>query len=62
MDTQTRFEILPIDSIREDEHQPRKNFGTDGDKNRLLLSLKEIGMQQPITVKPDGKGECVERA
>lgn len=46
---------LPIDQIHEDVNQPRKNFGTEGDKNRLLLSLREIGLQQPITVKKKGQ-------
>lgn len=50
---------LPIDQVQEDVHQPRKSFGTDGDKNRLLLSLKEVGMQQPITVKKAESGYII---
>ncbi len=54
MNTSTQFTQIPIGQIQEDLHQPRKNFGTEGDKNRLLLSLKEIGLQAPITVKKSG--------
>lgn len=44
------FRELPIDELSEDPKQPRESFNTDGDKNRLALSLKQIGMQQPIAV------------
>lgn len=55
MENPTQYIEIPINKVEEDPNQPRKNFGTEGDKNRLLLSLKEIGMQQPITVKQSGK-------
>jgi len=57
--TKSAFIEIPVEQIKEDANQPRKNFGTDGDRNRLLLSLKEIGMQQPITVKPDSQDTYV---
>ncbi len=41
---------LEMSQIKEDLNQPRKNFGTDGDKNRLLLSVQGLGVQQPIAV------------
>lgn len=51
MTTETdKFKILSLESIDEDPKQPRQNYGTDGDNNRLLLSLKEIGIQQSIAV------------
>lgn len=44
------FREVPISQLQEDANQPRESFNTDGDKNRLMLSLKEIGIQQPIAV------------
>src|SRR5262245_11687894 len=44
------FKELPISKLKEDRKQPRESFNTDGDKNRLMLSLKELGIQQPIAV------------
>ncbi|MES3032005.1 MAG: ParB/RepB/Spo0J family partition protein [Patescibacteria group bacterium] len=42
-------EIL-INQIHEDHDQPRRDFGTDGDENRLLLSIKQHGILTPINV------------
>ena len=44
------FKELSITQLREDPRQPREGFNTDGDKNRLVLSLKQLGIQQPIAV------------
>ncbi len=44
------FKELPIDQIQRDQNQPRKDFDVKGDNNRLVVSLKEIGIQQPIVV------------
>lgn len=41
---------LPINQVQEDSDQPRKKFGTDGDKNRLKKSIAEHGILQPIGV------------
>jgi ParB/RepB/Spo0J family partition protein len=44
------FEELPLQKVERDPDQPRKNFGTDDDENRLLLSIEEYGIQQPLVV------------
>jgi ParB/RepB/Spo0J family partition protein len=44
------FKELPIDQIEQDPDQPRKDFGIHGADDRLLLSFKEIGIQQPLVV------------
>jgi ParB/RepB/Spo0J family partition protein len=44
------FAELPVEKIARDTHQPRKDFGTEGDKNRLLLSIEQYGIENPISV------------
>ena len=44
------FKEIPLGQIQRDPDQPRKDFGTDGDENRLLISIRDIGIQSPITV------------
>ncbi len=44
------FKELPIGQLVRDPRQPREDFNTEGDKNRLRLSLEEFGVQQPIAV------------
>lgn len=44
------FRELPTHRVEVDPDQPRKEFGTDGDKNRLLVSVREYGIQQPVIV------------
>lgn len=44
------FKQLPLSQIQRDPDQPRRDFGTEGDENRLLVSLKRYGIEQPITV------------
>jgi ParB/RepB/Spo0J family partition protein len=44
------FKELPIHAIERDPNQPRRDFGTDGDQNRLLLSIQQYGIQQPLVV------------
>lgn len=41
---------LPVDQVEEDDDQPRRDFGIDGDQNRLLVSIKRHGILNPITV------------
>ncbi len=48
--TEYQISQIPIEKIQEDTHQPRKEFGTDGTENRLAISLRDIGMQQPLVV------------
>jgi len=44
------FETLPLEQIEEDPNQPRSSVNTDGDRDRLLVSIKAIGLQQPLAV------------
>ncbi len=50
------YKDIEVDKIEQDDEQPRKDFGTDGDKNRLLVSLKEIGIQRALNVMEIEKG------
>lgn len=62
------FKELPLTKIEQDQDQPRKDFGTDGDENRLFTSIRDIGIQQPIAVSQvdvnryvilDGHRRCI---
>lgn len=44
------YRDLSLQAIERDPNQPRRNFGTGGDENRLLLSIREHGLQQPLIV------------
>lgn len=44
------YQLLPIGQIQCDPDQPRKDFGTEGDENRLTISIKENGILDPIKV------------
>lgn len=52
-ETYIATEYIPLDQIRIDPHQPRKDLRVDEkeQKNVLLASMKEIGISSPITVK-----------
>lgn len=45
------FQELPLEHIQGDLTQPRDELGVDGDENRLFVSLRDIGIQQPLVVK-----------
>ncbi len=49
-DSAANFKELPIDQIEQDPDQPRKDFGIQGADDRLIVSFKEIGIQQPLVV------------
>lgn len=44
------FAELPVEKIERDSKQPRRDFGTDGDTNRLLSSIKQHGIENVIVV------------
>jgi ParB/RepB/Spo0J family partition protein len=48
------FKELPLTQIEQDQDQPRKDFSTDGDENRLFTSIRDLGIQQPIAVSQVG--------
>jgi ParB/RepB/Spo0J family partition protein len=41
---------LPVEKIQRDVNQPRKDFGTEGDKNKLIVSMKQYGILNDICV------------
>lgn len=45
-----QYQDLLIEQIQRDPDQPRKDFGTDGDENRLKISIRENGILDPIKV------------
>ncbi|PUB28790.1 chromosome segregation DNA-binding protein [Promicromonospora sp. AC04] len=47
-----RFAELPVTAIRPNTWQPRSVFD-EGDLDELVESIKEIGVLQPIVVRPD---------
>jgi ParB/RepB/Spo0J family partition protein len=44
------FKELSIDYVERDPNQPRKDFGTEGDENRLLVSIQNYGIEEPLKV------------
>lgn len=51
MDKNTyQYQDLLIKQIEFDSNQPRKDFGIEGDENRLKVSIKEHGILDPIKV------------
>ncbi|MER2133704.1 MAG: ParB/RepB/Spo0J family partition protein [Arthrobacter sp.] len=51
-----RFAELPIDSIHPNRKQPRSVFDED-DMSELVHSIREIGVLQPIVVRPSAEGD-----
>lgn len=45
-----KYQDLPLEQIQCDPDQPRKDFGTEGDENRLRVSIKENGILDPVKV------------
>jgi ParB family chromosome partitioning protein len=45
------IQLLPLDSITPDPHQPRKYFGEEG-MIHLVESVRNYGLIQPIVVRP----------
>lgn len=50
------FKKIPIDKVQMDSNQPRTDYGTEGDENRLLVSIREIGIRTPIHVMKQKDG------
>lgn len=50
---------LPIGSVERDPNQPRKDFGTDGDTNRLLVSIQQNGIEEFIKVSEYEPGKYI---
>jgi ParB family chromosome partitioning protein len=54
-----RFAELPLDSIRPNQWQPREVFDEDA-MAELVFSIREIGLLQPVVVRPLGGHEVAE--
>src|SRR5690606_32495030 len=50
-----RFAEIPLDAIRPNARQPRTVFAEE-ELNELVGSIAEIGVLQPIVVRPDSSG------
>jgi ParB/RepB/Spo0J family partition protein len=48
------FQDLPIEQVERDPNQPRKDFGAEGDENRLLTSIRDYGLEEPLKVSEVG--------
>jgi len=51
-----RFAEIPVDGIRPNTWQPRTVFD-DGELDELVASISEIGVLQPIVVRPDASDQ-----
>ena len=47
--------LLPVDSIRPNPDQPRRTFGRE-ELQELTLSIAQVGLIQPLTVRPAREG------
>ena len=47
--------LLPVDSIRPNPDQPRRTFSQE-ELQELTLSIAQVGLIQPLTVRPAGEG------
>lgn len=53
------FAEIPVEKIERDSNQPRRDFGTDGDTNRLLRSIKQQGIENVIVVSEYEPGRYI---
>ncbi len=44
------FMELPMNQVERDPNQPRKDFGTEGEKNKLKKSIEKYGIEEPLKV------------
>ncbi|MFC8597769.1 ParB/RepB/Spo0J family partition protein [Isoptericola sp. NPDC057191] len=51
-----RFAEIPVESIRPNTWQPRTVFD-DGELDELVASISEIGVLQPVVVRPDASDQ-----
>jgi ParB family chromosome partitioning protein len=58
-DRSSTLREVPISSIRPNPRQPRANFGEEA-LAALAASIKELGVLQPVLVRPLGDGDDVE--
>jgi ParB-like chromosome segregation protein Spo0J len=41
---------LPMNQVERDPNQARKDFGTEGEKNKLKKSIEKYGIEEPLKV------------
>jgi len=51
------YQELPVRQLQRDPDQPRRDFGTEGDENRLLVSIRQYGIEEPIKVSEINPGQ-----
>jgi len=54
-----RYKKIPLCQIQKDKNQPRKDFGTKGDTNRIKLSIEKLGLLRAIDVRRIGENKYV---
>jgi len=61
--TKWTMQELPLDILEEDFNQPRKYFGMEGDQenNRLIRSLHNHGIEEPLKVLEYQKGDSKDK-
>lgn len=50
-----RFEEIPVSAVSPNAHQPRRSF-PEGSIKELAASIKEVGILQPLVVRPTESG------
>lgn len=53
------FKEILVNQIERDPNQPRKDFGAEGEKNKLKLSIKNYGIEEPIKVSEVSKDRYI---
>jgi len=46
---------LPMEQVERDPNQPRKDFGAEGEKNKLKSSIEKYGIEEPLKVSEVGE-------
>lgn len=49
------YRLLPVDQIREDPNQPRRNIDQAA-LEEMAATIKSVGVIEPVVVRPSGKG------
>lgn len=50
---------LSMDQVERDPNQPRKDFGTEGEKNKLKKSIEAYGIEEPLKVSEVSEGRYI---
>ena len=55
-DTAAAYQELPVSAVRPNPNQPRSSFDEEA-MAALTASIREVGVLQPVLVRPAGDGE-----